>query len=237
MEKINQVFCLFEQSGTFKNCFKEMGIQAADYDIENQFGETDYQLDLFKEIESGWNGQPSIFDKMGNDSLCIAFFPCTYFSALSQIHFHYNNRCYNNLNTKWKTVKILERSKKREKYFELAVKLISIMEIRGIKGIMENPWNEQTYLKGNFPITPQFIDKDRTRRGDFYKKPTAYWFVNFIPGNGFTTTKRQKGKLISRTKKGIERSLISKEYAKNFICDQILKTSPQRDYKQLLLFE
>lgn len=48
MEKINQVFCLFEQSGTFKNCFREMGIPAVDYDIKNDFGETDYQLDLFK---------------------------------------------------------------------------------------------------------------------------------------------------------------------------------------------
>lgn len=42
---------LFEQSGTFKKEFKKLGIEAYDYDILNDFNETDYQIDLFKEIE------------------------------------------------------------------------------------------------------------------------------------------------------------------------------------------
>ena len=45
--------CLFEQSGTFKNEFKKLGIEAYDYDIQNEFGETDYQMDLFAEIRGG----------------------------------------------------------------------------------------------------------------------------------------------------------------------------------------
>lgn len=45
--------CLFEQSGTFKNEFKKLGIEAYDYDILNEYGETDYQLDLFAEIRGG----------------------------------------------------------------------------------------------------------------------------------------------------------------------------------------
>ena len=45
--------CLFEQSGTFKNEFKKLGIEAYDYDILNDYGETDYQIDLFSEI---WGG-------------------------------------------------------------------------------------------------------------------------------------------------------------------------------------
>ena len=45
--------CLFEQSGTFKNEFKKLGIEAYDYDILNDYGETDYQIDLFAEIEGG----------------------------------------------------------------------------------------------------------------------------------------------------------------------------------------
>lgn len=48
-----KVHCLFEQSGTFKNAFKKYGIEAYDYDIQNEFGETDYVTDLFKEIEGG----------------------------------------------------------------------------------------------------------------------------------------------------------------------------------------
>lgn len=48
-----KVHCLFEQSGTFKNEFKKLGIQAYDYDILNDFKQTDYVVDLFKEIRGG----------------------------------------------------------------------------------------------------------------------------------------------------------------------------------------
>lgn len=50
---IKKVHCLFEQSGTFKNEFKKLGIHAEDYDILNDFGETDHIIDLFKEIRGG----------------------------------------------------------------------------------------------------------------------------------------------------------------------------------------
>ena len=45
--------CLFEQSGTFKNEFKKLGYEAYDYDIQNEFGETDCVIDLFEEIRGG----------------------------------------------------------------------------------------------------------------------------------------------------------------------------------------
>ena len=45
--------CLFEQSGTFKNEFKKLGIEAYDYDISNEYGQTDYLIDLFAEIRGG----------------------------------------------------------------------------------------------------------------------------------------------------------------------------------------
>ena len=74
--------CLFEQSGTFKNEFKKLGIEAFDYDILNNYGETDYQIDLFAEIEKAYEGGGhSIFDDMGSDDLVLAFFPCTRFEA------------------------------------------------------------------------------------------------------------------------------------------------------------
>ena len=46
--------CFFEQSGTFKNEFKKLGYEAYDYDILNDFGETDFQVDLFKEIDTAY---------------------------------------------------------------------------------------------------------------------------------------------------------------------------------------
>ena len=46
-----KVFCLFEQSGTFKNAFKEFGFEAYDCDILDDFKQTDFKIDLFAEIE------------------------------------------------------------------------------------------------------------------------------------------------------------------------------------------
>lgn len=65
MEITGRVHCFFEQSGTFKNEFKKFGYEALDYDIQNNFGETDHVVDLFKNIEDAYNGNVSIFDNIG----------------------------------------------------------------------------------------------------------------------------------------------------------------------------
>ena len=65
MEIKGKVHCFFEQSGTFKNEFIKLGIPAEDYDIQNNFGETDHQEDLFKAIEDAYDGKPSLFDRVG----------------------------------------------------------------------------------------------------------------------------------------------------------------------------
>ena len=66
-------------------------------------------------------------------------------------------------------------------------------------------------------------------RGDYYIKPTAYWFWNCEPTNGFTYQNDKEQKTIDKQKSGIkagicseERSLISPDYARNFICDFII---------------
>lgn len=59
------VHCFFEQSGTFKNEFKKLGIDAYDYDIQNNFSQTDYVIDLFSEIERAYDHKPSVFDNIG----------------------------------------------------------------------------------------------------------------------------------------------------------------------------
>lgn len=84
---INKVHCLFEQSGTFKNSFKELGIPAEDYDIRNDFGETDHVIDLFAEIEKAYDGVPSLFDTFDKNDLILAFFPCTRFESQISLHF------------------------------------------------------------------------------------------------------------------------------------------------------
>lgn len=54
MDIKGKVHCFFEQSGTFKNEFIKLGIPAEDYDIQNNFGETDHVIDLFGEIEAAY---------------------------------------------------------------------------------------------------------------------------------------------------------------------------------------
>ena len=56
MEIKGKVHCFFEQSGTFKNEFIKLGIPAEDYDIQNNFGQTDNVCDLFDAITAAFDG-------------------------------------------------------------------------------------------------------------------------------------------------------------------------------------
>lgn len=56
MEIKGKVHLMFEQSGVFKNEFKKLGYEAYDYDIQDNFGETDFKIDLFAEIEKCYEG-------------------------------------------------------------------------------------------------------------------------------------------------------------------------------------
>ena len=94
MEIKGKVHCFFEQSGTFKNEFRKLGYEAYDYDIQNNFGETDYTIDLFAEIEKGYDGQPSLWDSITTDDLIVAFFPCIEFSCVAQFWFSLGQKDY-----------------------------------------------------------------------------------------------------------------------------------------------
>lgn len=241
MEINGKVWCLFEQSGTFKNEFKKLGFDAVDIDIENNFGETDYQIDIFSEIEKAYKGgQESIFDKMTKDDLIMAFFPCIYFCAPSQMNFTWGCINYRKMSYKEKTDAILKRSSDREKFYALAIKMFSVVAERGLRLIMENPWSENTYLKANFIIPPALIDNNRMLRGDYRIKPTAYWYVNCEPTNGksYQNDKEKKIHMKIRGSKvaGIcseERSMIHPDYARNFICDFIIGKEQQHTMRSL----
>lgn len=229
MEITGKVHCFFEQSGTFKNEFINLGIPAEDYDIQNEFGQTDHEVDLFCEIEKAYDGKTSIFDNINKDDVIMAFFPCIYFCATSQMLMYYGCTNYRKKTTRETTDLILKRSANRERFFRLAVKMVSVVKIRGGRLIMENPWSEQTFLKNNFVMPPTIIDNNRMLRGDYYKKPTAYWFVGCEPTHGRSIQKDKEQKTIMKARMSkqagvcsTERSLISPDYARNFICDFII---------------
>ena len=242
MEINGKVWCLFEQSGTFKNEFIKLGIPAIDIDIQNNFGQTDQQIDIFKEIINYFNYRGGdLFPSISKDDLILAFFPCIYFNATSQMLFSFTHRNYRNLSVMEKAHEVLARSGKREEYFRYAVMMMAIVMDRGLRLIMENPWSEQTFLKANFVAPPTFVDNNRMLRGDYFVKPTAYWFVNCTPTSGSTILQDKKKRVITgeRSLKGggicnQDRSMISPDYAKSFICDFIL--GKEQINSQLSLF-
>ena len=229
MEITGKVHCFFEQSGTFKKEFIKLGIPAEDYDIQNNFGETDHVVDLFAEIENAYDGKPSLFDEITTDDLIVAFFPCIYFSCLSQMGMRFSYRNYEKLSDEEKLKEILKRNENRNTYYKLLLKFVGVCLNKKIRMLFENPWTTDTFLKANFVKNPDVIDNNRMTRGDYFVKPTGYWFFNCTPTIGFSFQNNKKQKHLMQLKKapkaGLcseERSMISPDYARNFICDFII---------------
>lgn len=240
MEINGIIHCLFEQSGTFKNEFKKLGYIAFDYDIQNEYNETDFKIDLFVHIENAYCGKASIFDSMLTQDLVFAFFPCTYFETMSMMFFDGSHYSLKNKPMEEKIETALARLKKREKYFELLYKLVSICCKRNLRLIIENPASNPNYLFNQNFFKPSFIDYNRQKRGDYLKKPTAYWFFNCSPTSGLSFEKTIEQKKITESKPskigGLcskERSEISATYARNFICDFVIGKIQKNTYKSL----
>lgn len=223
--KIKKVFCLFEQSGTFKNAFKSLGIDAEDYDILNDFGETDHQVDLFVEIDKAYDGKPSLFDEIGDMDLCLAFFPCTRFEAYNCANFQSTRHG----NEKFTEIQKLEYAMKLHdelhRLYMLICKLFVISNRGGWRLIVENPYTQPHYLTMYFPVKPKLIDKDRRANGDYYKKPTQYWFVNCTPEQYMPfealeyvpTENIERAKSTGGINRQVRRSMIHPQYARRFI--------------------
>ena len=124
--KINKVHCLFEQSGTFKNEFLKLGIPAEDYDIRNDFGETDHVIDLFSEIDKAYDGEPSIFDEIGSEDLILAFFPCTRFESQISLHFRGEAMQLKNYTDEQKLAYVMKLHNELHRLYELFCKMFTI---------------------------------------------------------------------------------------------------------------
>lgn len=218
--------CFFEQSGTFKNEFKKLGYEAEDYDILNEFGETDHVIDLFQEIRNAYDNKPSVFDKIigGGTDTIVAFFPCTRFET--QITMAFLGTQYQC--AKWSDEQKLEYDLKLHKelaeLYELVTKLAIVCIKRDIPLIIENPYTQDHYLVRYWGIKAKVIDKDRTQRGDFYTKPTQYFFIGRNPSQNMIWEAQvwNDKKVVERVTSKTERSLISKDYARRFIREFII---------------
>lgn len=147
---------------------------------------------------------------------------------------------YRKLNLREKVEKVLDRAKNRQYFYTLIIKLFAVVMERGLKMVVENPYSTMHYLHNNFLLPPTFVDKNRQLRGDYFMKPTQYWFVGFNPTTGCTLYNNPIKRVINKSKSGIhagvcseERSMIAPEYARNFICDFILGKEISGTQRQL----
>lgn len=217
-------YCFFEQSGTFKNEFKKLGYEALDYDIQNEFGETDKTIDLFEEIQLAYLESPSIFDNINKNDTIIAFFPCVRFEDQIQMAFRGTQYQQKYWSMEQKLEYDLKLHKELTELYEVITKLAIVCLRKEIPLIIENPYSTTHYLTKYWAIPSTVIDKDRTTRGDFYQKPTQYWFIGCTPKYNMILEPQvlYMSKAITKVSNKTERSLISKEYANRFIREFII---------------
>lgn len=230
--------CLFEQSGTFKNEFKKLGIEAYDYDILNDYGQTDYQVDLFAEIRGGYDGEPSIFDGISKDDLIMAFFPCVRFENQIMLAFRGQSHGMEKWDYRRKMKHCMKLLSEVKENYDLVNKMFIICMDKGLQLVMENPFSEEHFLRRYWCYPPAIIDRDRRENGDWFKKPTQFWFLNCEPKNNlvfepidfldFNSTdmirEMKKADIEKTGAKTIKqaRSIIHPQYAKRFIRQYIL---------------
>ena len=173
----------------------------------------------------------------------MAFFPCIYFETVQQLYYCLSKNEFRKKTKQFQIEYAIERLQNRTEFHLLLYKLLWLSYEKQFRMIIENPATEPNYLISgqNFP-KPTFIDKNRLARGDVFKKPTAYWFINCEMTTGNTILYDKKAKRIDDMKPGVkagicseERSMIHPDYARNFICDFIL--GKEQVGTQLQMFE
>lgn len=169
-----------------------------------------------------------MFDDIATDDIIMAFFPCTRFEAKVPLLF----RGEGYQQKRWTNEKKLEYSMGlHDELHMLYRKLcqLTIVVIRkGLRMVIENPYTQPHYLTAYWCIKPSLIDKDRTNDGDYYKKPTQYFFINCKPSFNLVLEPLDvvKVKTIGRVNtatRQTERSMMHPQYARRFIKKYILE--------------
>lgn len=135
---------------------------------------------------------------------------------------------------KWSNEQKLEYDLKLHKdlsqLYELVTKLAIVCIRKQIPLIIENPYSTTHYLVKYWAFPYTLLDTDRTKNGDYYEKPTQYWFINCEPKNNiiFEPLEYVEKRNIEyqKNKDGLDktvlRSMIHPQYARRFIKEFIL---------------
>ena len=217
--QFNEVHILFEQSGTFKKVFADKKYIVHEYDIENTPA-VDTPCDIFENIDREYEEiGGTIFENIPKGALVLAFFPCTYFSDQSQLVSRGDSAGQKHWNLYSKLDTSARQMNARALYYQKLCRLCIIADRLGYNLVIENPLGKCGFLKQYFPIKERVVIKDRTKLGDYFKKPTQFFFVNCRPT--FNLEKESEWnefqhKVVEQVH-GFDRSRISPEFAKNFV--------------------
>lgn len=160
----------------------------------------------------------------------MAFFPCTRFE--SRIPLSMRGEAFQQ--KKWTDLQKLQYSMKLHSelhmLYERLCQLVVVAERKGLKMVIENPYTQPHYLTTYWCIKPTVIDKNRTDNGDYFKKPTQFFFINLQPSQNlvFEALEYTETKVISKvsgtdkTTRQTERSMMHPQYARRFIKQYIL---------------
>lgn len=119
-------------------------------------------------------------------------------------------------------------SQERFQLYDLALKLTALCQIKGLRMVMENPWHPTNFTNHFWFMRASVIDKDRTRRGDYFvKRKMKKKMDKDVVDKIFIDKKTENG--VCDT----ERSMIHPDYARNFICDFILGKKQQHTLQTL----
>ena len=182
-------------------------------------------MDLFAEITKGYKNELSIFDNINSNDLILAFFPCTRFECRIPLWFRGEAQQQKCWNQEQKLTYAMKLHGELHEYYLLISKMVLIAKHRNLKLVIENPYMQPHYLTTYWCVKPTMVDMDRTKNGDYYKKPTQYFFINCEPKCNlvFEPIDYVETQVIAKVKKKddlsvkTQRSMIHPQYASRFI--------------------
>lgn len=127
-----------------------------------------------------WGGA-SIFDKIDKEDIILAFFPCIRFENQIMLSFRGQSHGMEQWDYKKKMQHCMKLLSELKQNYDLVNKMFIVCMDKGLKLIMENPFSEEHFLRRYWCYPATIIDKDRRENGDYFKKPTQFWFLNIEP--------------------------------------------------------